>query len=86
MAAVRFKKEYCEQVYRLCILGATNKAIADFFHITEPQLAVWQKEHITFDQAIHEGKVQADARVAQSLYKRACGYDAPDERIFQYNG
>jgi hypothetical protein len=86
MAAVRYKKEYQEQVYRLCLLGATDKVISDFFHITPLQLTKWRKAHITFDQAIQEGKVQADSKVAQSLYKRACGYDAPDEKVFQYEG
>lgn len=30
----RYKAEYAQQAYKLCLLGATDKELADFFHVS----------------------------------------------------
>jgi len=70
----KYKKEYAEQAYKLCLLGATDKEIADFFGVTESTLNLWKKEYPEFSESLKNGKVVADAEVAASLYKRAKGY------------
>lgn len=65
---------YPEKVYKLCLLGATDLEIADFFEIAESTLYLWKKEHTEFSEAIKRGKLTADAEVANSLFKRANGY------------
>ena len=69
-----YKKEYNKEVIKLCRLGATDLEIADFFGICEATLYNWKHEHPEFLEAIKEGKIQSDANVSNSLYKRACGY------------
>jgi len=70
----KYKEEYAEQAYKLCLLGATDKEIADFFGVTESTLNLWKKEYPEFSESLKNGKVVADAEVAASLYKRAKGY------------
>ena len=69
-----YKDEYCNDVYKLCLLGATDKEIADFFEVDERTINNWKVAHPEFFQSIKKGKVKADAEVAERLYKRAVGY------------
>lgn len=63
-----------KMVFKLCLLGATDKEIADAFDIAESTLNLWKLEHPDFSESIKKGKVDADANVANSLYKRAKGF------------
>ncbi len=69
-----YKEEYCEQVEKLCKLGATDKEIADFFDVVESTINEWKLKHPEFSESIKKGKLVADAEVAHSLHKRAVGY------------
>lgn len=69
-----YKPEYCEQVTKLCKLGATDKEIADFFEVEESTINNWKIAHPEFLESIKKGKIIADAEVAHSLHKRAIGY------------
>lgn len=75
-----------EQAYKLCLLGATDKELADFFGVSEQTLNNWKSQHPEFLESLNRGKVDADARVAQSLYHRALGYEHPDTDIRVVNG
>lgn len=83
----KFKEEYVEQVEKLCLLGATDEQIADFFHVADSTISLWKKTIPEFSEALKRGKLEADATVAQSLYKRANGYTVKDVvKIFSYEG
>lgn len=69
-----YKEEFNEQVYKLCLLGATDKEIGDFFEVTEQTINNWKNSHPEFFESIKKGKVIADAEIAQSLYNRAKGF------------
>jgi hypothetical protein len=75
-----------EQVAKLCQLGAKDNEIADFFGVTERTVNRWKEDHPDFCLAIKEGKRQADANVASSLYHRALGYTHAEEKIFTHEG
>ena len=75
-----------EQVYKLCLLGATDKEIADFFGVCEATINNWKLESPQFLESLKAGKEKADCNVVESLYKRALGYSHPEEKIFQYEG
>ena len=77
----KFKPEYEEQAYKLCLLGATDEQMADFFGVTEKTVNNWKRRK-GFLQSIKRGKIAADANVAESLYKRACGYEHPETKVF----
>jgi hypothetical protein len=76
-----YREEYCEQVVKLCKLGATDKEIADFFDVDESTINNWKIAHSEFFESIKKGKIVADAEIADSLYHRAKGYQHPDVDI-----
>ena len=63
-----YKEEYNEQAYKLCLLGATDKELADFFHVCEATINNWKNEFPEFLVSIRNGKEIADMEVAKSLY------------------
>lgn len=70
----KFKPEFVEQAQKLANLGATDRDVADFFEVDERTINRWKQDHEGFCQALKVGKDAADARVEQSLYRRALGY------------
>ncbi len=70
-----YKDEYPEQARKLCLLGATDKELADFFCVSEDTIHEWKKVHPEFSESLKNGKDMADATVADRLYKRATGYE-----------
>ena len=81
----KFKPEYLEQAYKLCLLGATDEQMAEFFGIAERTLNRWKKRK-RFCQSIKRGKIDADANIAESLYKRGRGYEHPETKVFCHEG
>jgi hypothetical protein len=73
-----YKKEYAEQAYKLCLLGAIDREMADIFGVSEQTFNAWKKAHPELLESIKKGKDEADAVVAERLFKRATGYDHPD--------
>ena len=79
----KYKKEYVEQVYKLCLFNATDTEIADFFNIVESTLYLWKLKHKQFSESMRAGKIRADTDVAQSLYKRAMGSKCVQQRAIK---
>ncbi len=82
----KYKKAFNEEVRKLCLLRATDIEIADFFSVTEATITTWKKKHPDFLVSIKEGKIKADATIADSLYQRAKGYEHEDVHISNYKG
>lgn len=68
-----YKPEYAEQVLKLCLLGATDKDIADFFEVCEATINNWKLAHPEFVAQLKAGKKQADIHIASKLFNRAEG-------------
>ena len=81
-----FNKEYPEQAYKLCLLGATDKQMADFFDVSEVTLNSWKKKFPEFLKSLKKGKDEADGVIAESLFHRAKGYSHPEDKIFNNDG
>lgn len=71
----KYKSEYAEQAAKLCRLGATDAQLADFFGVSVSTINLWKVQHQEFSESIKVPKAEADARVEQSLYRRAMGYE-----------
>ncbi len=71
----KFREEYVEQAFNYCLLGATDADLGRFFDVDERTINNWKESHPEFLQSLKAGKEQADARVAQSLYRRALGWE-----------
>jgi hypothetical protein len=62
-----------DQARKLALLGLTDAEVAEFFGVDERTLNNWKEQHPAFVQSLNDGKIKADADVADSLYRRAMG-------------
>lgn len=77
----KYKKEYAKQAFNLCLLGARDSDIARFFEVEEKTINTWKKRHPEFLHSLRQGKDEADANVAKSLYQRALGVTVKETRV-----
>ena len=82
----QYRAHYAEQARKLCLLGYTDKELADFFDVSEQTLCVWKRKHPKFVGSIKAGKAVPDAEVAASLLHRAMGYSHKAVKIMQAEG
>ena len=66
-----YKPEYAEQALSLCLLGATDKQLAESFSVTEKTINAWKKDYPEFCKSVKEAKDYADSNVVNSLYQQA---------------
>jgi hypothetical protein len=72
-----------DQVRKLALLGLNDEEMAKFFGVTPQTFYNWQEENPAFFEAVHEGKIVADANVADSFYKRATGEHVEIEKAYR---
>lgn len=77
---------YLKQVFKLCLLGATDEQMANFFNVSRSTFSLWKKNNKDLSDTIKKGKIEADANVSNSLYHRALGYSHSDIHIALYYG
>ncbi len=81
-----YRAEYARQAEKLCLLGATDQEIADFFDVDVRTVYRWKHVNPAFCQALIVGKESLDERVERSLYQRAVGYEQEEVKIFMPAG
>jgi len=67
-------KFHPKQVLKYALLGLTDEQMAGAFDIAKSTLNLWKKEYPEFSDSMSAGKIEADANVASTLYKRALGH------------
>ncbi len=77
-----YRAEYADQARKLCMLGATDANLADFFGVSESTVNNWKQVHPEFLESLKAGKQVADGEVAHSLYRRATGWEHGAVKIF----
>lgn len=71
----RYDEAYAEQAEKLCLLlGATDNDLALFFGVSMRTITRWRTAHPNFAKAVKRGKLVADSKVAESLYRMATGF------------
>lgn len=75
-----------DKVFKLSLLGLTDREMADIFDISESTLNNWKELYPKFLESLKKGKDDADSDVAKSLYERAKGYSHEEDKIFCNNG
>lgn len=76
-----YREDYADQAFKLCLLGATDEELADFFGVVVATIYNWKNEHTAFLEATIAGKTKADAEVAHSLYRSATGHELTAEKL-----
>lgn len=77
----KYKPEYNEQARKLCLLGYTDKQLADFFNVTETTINNWKHSKDGFFESIKNGKDLADGNVVESAYNRAKGMRVKEQKL-----
>jgi transcriptional regulator with XRE-family HTH domain len=78
--------EYCDLARRLGLVGLTDEEIATVLNVSVRTLYRWKNDHPEFCQALLNGKLMADAEVAQGLFDRARGFSVKAEKVFNNQG
>ncbi|MBL7390681.1 helix-turn-helix domain-containing protein [Escherichia coli] len=79
----QYKPEYAAQAEKLCLLGATDDEMAEFFGVHRSTIYRWKLEHEEFCNSIKAAKDIADERVVRSLYQKATGYNYVEQQAFK---
>ena len=70
-----YRPEFVAQAERLCRLGATDEELGRAFAVDVRTIGNWKVDHADFFQALKAGRLDADAAVADSLYRKALSGD-----------
>lgn len=81
-----YQKKFAKQAEELCMHGATDMELAEFFNVDVRTIYNWKHSHPDFFQALKVGKDALDDRVERSLYQRAVGYSFDSEKVFHFQG
>lgn len=73
-------------LHRFCLLGATDDELPKFLEISPEEFQIFYATDKKFREALLKGREEADARVAQSLFKKATGYSHKEDKIFLHEG
>lgn len=79
----KYEEKYNEQAYKLCLLGATDKDLADFFEVEEQTINNWKHDFPQFFESIKEGKTIADMHLAEKLKNKAEGAVINTQQAFK---
>ena len=82
----KYDAKYNEQARKLCLMGYTDKQLADFFEISEATINNWKIAHPSFLESLKAGKEIADAEITASLFERAKGYECQDTKFATHEG
>lgn len=82
----KYRQEYNQQAYELCLLGYTDKELAEYFGVNPDTIYEWKNKFSEFSESIKKGKAPADANVSAAIYKRACGYSYEEVTQEDVNG
>lgn len=63
------------------MLGLIQPELAKFFEVSERTFRDWLVKYPALKMAVKMGGAVADAKVASSLFHRACGYSHPEDDI-----
>jgi len=82
----KYQAAYNEQARKLCLMGYTDKELANFFNVSESTLNLWKLNKKDFSESLKAGKEIADANVVASLYEKATGYSCIDTKFASHEG
>lgn len=77
---------YPELAHNLALAGFDNETMANAFGVHVDTFIEWKKTYSEFAEAIREGGLNADGKVARAMYHRALGYDYQAEKLLVVNG
>lgn len=83
---VHWNHDRTRQAFQLALLGATDKQMAEVMDVSLMTFDYWKRTKQDFREALKAGKTEANAKVAEALYKRATGFWQTETHITNYKG
>lgn len=77
----KYDKKLLGAVYKLALLGAKNTQIIESLSIAKDTFYDWMKTNKEFSDTLKKGREDADAAVADSLFRNAVGYSLTETDI-----
>ncbi|CAH0523982.1 hypothetical protein CTH30272_00134 [Allocatenococcus thiocycli] len=77
----KYQPIYAVQVNKLCLMGARDQDLADFFEVHRDTIFHWVSLYPEFAEARKRGKLAADAEVAYNLFNRAMGVTVTKQKV-----
>jgi len=75
-----------KQAFKLALLGASDKEIADFFECNVQTIEYWKRTKTKFRDALKRGRMHANSEVAYAGYKKATGFEYEEEHLSYVKG
>jgi len=75
-----------DRAYKLCLLRLIDDELGIAFGVSVSTINKWKIEHPEFSDALAKGKIDADAEVAHSLFRRACGFEIDAVHVSNHMG
>lgn len=69
----KFNPVFIERAYEYCLIGATDEELATYFCVHVDTIYEWNNKYPEFSEAKKRGKIEADRKIAHSLFQRASG-------------
>jgi hypothetical protein len=66
--------------------GLTLENLAEILDCTRETINQWRHTYPDFDDALREGKAEADSAVEDSLYRRAVGFEYEETKVIAMKG
>jgi len=78
-----YRARYADDVreFLLYYENATDEDIAKYFSKSVSTINLWKIKHAKFSEALHAGKMRANAKVGSALYNAAVGYESIEEKL-----
>jgi hypothetical protein len=76
-----YEPAFAERAEGLCMLGFTNEELGVAFGVNVTTITDWLRDRADFSSAVYAGRDGADEKVARALFKRAVGYEHPEDDI-----
>jgi len=81
MAAKKYDESMPGRVFKLALLGLADKDLAVAFGVSAWTISEWKTNYPEFEEALHKGRIHANAEVAHAMFKRATGYDYYQQEV-----
>lgn len=78
---VKWKPDFLRIIYHMALLGAKEEEIATALGVKRNAISVWKRSRPGVREALRDGKMIADAKMAESFYQAGVGYSHPETKL-----
>lgn len=81
---VPWNPDFLRLIYHMALLGAKEDQICEALGVSHNAIDTWKRTRPEVLKALREGKIIADAKMAESFYHAGVGYSHPEDKIIHW--